>query len=109
MSNTDYYLVNLTVRNGQGNLASLTGYTGAPQDENGLSPCFAAVPVAGTAPLNVSFIDLSSGEITSWDWDFDFLDVDSMNSPVSDVKNPSSYLQKTRSLFGKSHNFIRIH
>lgn len=94
MSNTDYYLVNLTVRNGQGNLASLTGYTGAPQDENGLSPSFAAVPVAGTAPLNVSFIDLSSGEITSWDWDFDFLDVDSMNSHVSHVQNASHTYRK---------------
>lgn len=98
MSNTDYYLVNLTVRNGQGNLASLTGYTGAPQDENGLSPSFAAVPVAGTAPLNVSFIDLSSGEITSWDWDFDFLGVDSTNPhtsqsqyPVHTYKKPGKY------------------
>lgn len=94
MSNTDYYLVNLTVRNGQGNLASLTGYTGAPQDENGLIPNFAAVPVAGTAPLNVSFIDLSSGEITSWDWDFDFLGVDSTNSHGSRDQNPSHTYRK---------------
>jgi len=98
MTDTDYYRVNLTVRNSEGNLASLIGYTGAPQDDNPLIPSFAAVPVNGTAPLNVSFIDLSSGNITRWDWDFDFLGVDSTNShtsqfqyPVHTYKKPGKY------------------
>jgi len=98
MTDTDYYRVNLTVRNSEGNLASLIGYTGAPQDDNPLIPSFAAVPVNGTAPLNVSFIDLSSGNITRWNWDFDFLGVDSTNPhtsqsqyPVHTYKKPGKY------------------
>ncbi|WP_048067211.1 PKD domain-containing protein [Methanospirillum hungatei] len=94
MTDTDYYQVNLTVRNSQGNLASLSGYTGAPEDGNGLIANFAAVPVAGTAPLNVSFIDLSSGEITSWDWDFDFLGIDSTNLHSSYNQNPTHTYKK---------------
>jgi len=32
---------------------------------------FQADPVSGTAPLEVVFADLSTGTITSWQWDFD--------------------------------------
>ena len=94
MTDTDYYRVNLTVRNSEGNLASLIGYTGAPQDDNPLIPSFAAVPVNGTAPLNVSFIDLSSGNITRWDWDFDFLGIDSTNLHSSYNQNPTHTYKK---------------
>lgn len=31
---------------------------------------FSAAPVSGTAPLDVQFSDISSGNITSWNWDF---------------------------------------
>ncbi|MCP3917374.1 MAG: PKD domain-containing protein, partial [bacterium] len=33
-------------------------------------PEFMGNPTSGTAPLAVSFTDLSTGEITSWSWDF---------------------------------------
>jgi PKD repeat protein len=32
---------------------------------------FSATPLTGTAPLEVDFTDESTGNITSWDWDFD--------------------------------------
>jgi len=32
---------------------------------------FEATPLAGSAPLDVSFTDLSVGELTTWEWDFD--------------------------------------
>lgn len=31
---------------------------------------FSAAPTSGCAPLSVDFTDLSTGEITQWDWDF---------------------------------------
>jgi PKD repeat protein len=35
-----------------------------------LEAAFSADPTSGTAPLQVQFTDESSGEVTSWDWDF---------------------------------------
>ncbi len=32
---------------------------------------FSATPLSGEVPLTVTFTDLSSGEITLWEWDFD--------------------------------------
>jgi len=50
----------------------------------GLSADFVASPLSGFAPLNVQFTDLSTGDPTSWQWDFD-------NDGVidSNVQNPS--------------------
>jgi len=31
---------------------------------------FSAAPLSGTEPLNVSFTDLSSGDVTAWSWSF---------------------------------------
>ena len=98
LSNTKSYTVNLTVRNDQGNLASYTGYTGVPPDDLGLIPNYAAVPIAGTAPLNVSFIDQSSGDVATWNWDFDVLEEDPLvprtsfdQNPVHTYTKPGSY------------------
>ena len=32
---------------------------------------FSAIPLSGSAPLDVQFTDLSFGNISSWEWDFD--------------------------------------
>jgi len=37
----------------------------------GLYANFSATPLSGSAPLNVQFTDTSSGDIISWEWDFD--------------------------------------
>jgi len=43
---------------------------------------FSATPTSGTVPLEVAFSDLSTGEISSWSWDFG-------DSETSDVQNPT--------------------
>jgi PKD repeat protein len=43
---------------------------------------FSATPVQGTAPLSVAFTDLSTGEPTSWLWDFG-------DGATSTARNPS--------------------
>jgi predicted outer membrane repeat protein len=32
---------------------------------------FTATPTAGSTPLTVSFLDMSTGDITAWEWDFE--------------------------------------
>ena len=41
-------------------------------DGNGVpvEASFRALPIAGSAPLDVQFTDTSDGDVTSWDWDF---------------------------------------
>jgi len=39
--------------------------------DGGLVADFSGTPTTGTAPLEVSFTDTSTGEITGWSWDFD--------------------------------------
>jgi len=43
-------------------------------DEFALAPdaAFIGDPTTGTAPLTVQFTDQSTGDITSWEWDFDY-------------------------------------
>jgi len=40
------------------------------RDETTLGADFEAEPTSGTAPLQVQFTDLSTGNPTSWQWDF---------------------------------------
>jgi PKD repeat protein len=63
------YTVSLTVRNADGRNKTIksdyiTVSSSLPVAD------FSASPVAGTAPLEVSFTDTSTGSPTSWKWDF---------------------------------------
>lgn len=49
---------------------------------------FSATPIAGCAPLIVSFTDLSSGNPTSWNWNFG-------NSNTSTLQNPTTIYSTT--------------
>ena len=46
---------------------------------------FSADPLNGTEPLTVTFSDSSTGDITSWSWDF------GDGSPVNDTQNPPEH------------------
>ena len=52
---------------------------------------FAAAPTSGPAPLTVSFIDQSTGEITSWLWDFGDGSTDSTQTPTHTYTSPGTY------------------
>jgi len=65
------YTVNLTVRGPGGSDTEIkTGYILVKEPASGISAQFTASPLAGTVPLTVRFTDQSSGEITSYAWDF---------------------------------------
>jgi parallel beta-helix repeat protein/predicted outer membrane repeat protein len=53
--------------------------TGQPPEAN-----FTATPTSGEAPLTVQFFDTSTGDVTSWEWDFD-----NDGTPDSDLQYPN--------------------
>ena len=78
---------------------------------------FTATPKTGTAPLTVQFTDLSIGNITSWEWDFDNNEtVDSTDqNPIYIYTNPGGYTVKltvtgpSNSNSGTKTNYIRVY
>jgi len=74
------YTVDVTVDDGQQTASKQFDLTVNVQ----LVADFEATPTQGTAPLDVTFTDLSTGNPTSWEWDFD-------NDGVTDStdQNPS--------------------
>ena len=83
-SNPGTYTVNLTVM-GPGGLDTeiKTGFISVEEPASGVSAQFTASPLAGSVPLTVRFTDQSSGEITSYAWDFN-----GDGTVDSRVKNP---------------------
>jgi len=52
---------------------------------------FTAVPTVGRAPLTVQFIDESTGDITSWLWDFGDGETSNERYPSHTYVNPGTY------------------
>jgi len=52
---------------------------------------FAGAPTAGQEPLSVAFVDLSSGDVQSWSWDFGDGSSSTEASPVHVYDDPGSY------------------
>ena len=66
------YTVSLTVTGPGGSDRKVVDnfITVSPQPTPQPEANFSATPVSGTAPLMVNFTDTSTGDITSWSWDF---------------------------------------
>ncbi len=52
---------------------------------------FVGSPTAGSAPLNVAFTDLSSGLVSSWNWDFGDVNFSSIQNPTHTYSFPGTY------------------
>ncbi|MCP3919871.1 MAG: PKD domain-containing protein, partial [bacterium] len=52
---------------------------------------FSGSPTSGTAPLSVSFSDLSSGDVTSWSWDFGDGNTSTAQNPSNNYTLPGTY------------------
>ncbi len=57
----------------------------------GLQAGFTASPVQGNAPLPVQFTDNSTGNVTSWLWDFGDGTISSEQNPTHTYSGPGSY------------------
>jgi len=96
------YDVKLTVWDDASATSSHTRYSfinvGAPL----LPPVadFTASPTDGTAPLAVTFTDLSTGDITSWTWDFGDGTVESGPGPKVHTYNSSNFWPVTLTVSG---------
>ncbi|KAK6020437.1 PKD domain protein, partial [Ostertagia ostertagi] len=55
---------------------------------------FSANVTSGCAPLTVSFLDLSSGSPTSWNWEFSNGTLSSVQNPVVSFSQPGTYSVK---------------
>ncbi len=52
---------------------------------------FSANPLSGTAPLTVSFSDMSTGEVTVWEWNFGDFTYSNAQNPVHTYTSPGLY------------------
>jgi PKD repeat protein len=59
-------------------------------------PDFVATPTAGSAPLAVDFADRSSGDVTSWSWDFGDGTLASLANPSHTYAAPGKYTVSLR-------------
>lgn len=53
---------------------------------------FSPVPATGYAPLSVAFTDMSTGEITGWQWDFGDGSTSVEQNPTHTFNDPGDYL-----------------
>ncbi|MDD1715836.1 MAG: PKD domain-containing protein [Methanolinea sp.] len=84
------YLVELTTRNATMS-AKATMIVNVGSVGPTLVPDFAANPVSGTAPLNVTFSDLSSGNPSGWLYQFGDGAVSRNPNPVHSYQQPGTY------------------
>jgi len=52
---------------------------------------FSGIPTSGCTPLNVNFTDLSSGDPTSWNWDFGDGGTSPQQNPSHEYQNSGTY------------------
>jgi len=64
---------------------------GPPPEPSAPTAAFSGSPTAGAAPLAVSFSDASTGDPTSWSWDFGDGGTSTAKSPTHTYTNPGTY------------------
>ena len=85
------YSVTLTASNAYGsNVLTLFNYIEVTAGPTILAN-FVGTPTSGTAPLQVSFTDLSIGNIVAWDWNFGDGGSSSLPNPTHTFTSPDEY------------------
>ncbi|MBT8508660.1 hypothetical protein AZH53_09610 [Methanomicrobiaceae archaeon CYW5] len=89
------YSVTLTASNAEGTATvTKSGFVTVaevPVQPEPPTAAFSADPLTGTIPLAVSFTDLSSGEPTSWEWNFGDKGTSTEQNPVYTYTKKGSY------------------
>ncbi len=84
------YTVSLTVSSAGGsNTATEVGYIVVSEPPPVAD--FSGSPISGVEPLTVAFTDLSSGAVTSWNWDFGDLGTSTVQNPSHTYSVPGTY------------------
>ncbi|MBK5270901.1 MAG: PKD domain-containing protein, partial [Bacteroidia bacterium] len=68
-------------------------YFGTASQVYGQSPVanFTGSPLAGCSPIIINFQDLSTGNATSWNWDFGNGNTSTLKNPVASYFTPGTY------------------
>jgi PKD repeat protein len=86
------YFVTLTAGNGGGSSSvTKSSYIAVSNSINTPVAAFSASPTSGSAPLNVSFTDASTGSPTSWKWYFSDGTTSTDQNPVHTFSKPGLY------------------
>jgi PKD repeat protein len=85
------YTVSLTVRNAAGNNTTTKSNLIAVKPMKAPVANFTAYPTSGKAPLNVAFIDKSTGVHTSWKWNFGDGTISTFKNPVHKYIRAGNY------------------
>jgi len=107
------YSVSLTVSNGADS-DTKTKSISVQSSGSSLAAYFKASPLSGTAPLTVNFTDQSTGNPTSWTWDFGDGINSSAQSPNHTYNKPGSYTVKLKiaangdTAIAKQANLIKV-
>jgi len=87
--NAGTYTVSLTVSNQCGSdTETKTNYITILESP---TANFSGIPTSGCTPLNVNFTDLSSGDPTSWNWDFGDGGTSPQQNPSHEYQNSGTY------------------
>jgi PGF-pre-PGF domain-containing protein len=99
------YTANLTVKNdvfSDSMLQKITVFQPSIPGANFTSNC-----TIGPQPLNIAFIDTSTGFPTSWSWDFGDEDTSTSQNPVHEYSNAGNYSVKLTVANDKGSNYIQ--
>lgn len=117
--NPGVYLVNLSVRDKTGDIASISKVIGIPSERSSQSTGqlianFTALQRRGGAPFSAHFMDLSTGGPTAWNWVFGDGGTSSEKSPIHTYQRSGAYdvsltvYNLTNSNTKEQENFIRV-
>ena len=91
-NNAGIYTVNLTVEGSGGkDTKSISDAITVNMPSEPIKAGFSADPISGDAPLEVSFKDASTGNISSWRWTLGYDESSDLKDPVHIYNTPGNY------------------